>query len=710
MEGKQPDEEPARLSGQQPDISGLRRKLDEVDSGIVGLIAQRGRIVADIAQVKENGSAAIQDPDRERRVLAGVEAVATELGVSASLVRTIFRELIGDSVAQQARHLNGEGSGRLRVAFQGSAHAYSDAAARKYLASRGAEGDLTGYRTFRQAVDALLADEADLAVLPIENTTAGSINEVYALLREHEVFIVGEETWKVDHCLAAVQDVPLSSLSRILSHPQGLEQCAQFLQSLPHATPTSYFDTAGAMAAVAAEGDPSVAAIGSPEAAEAYGLVVLRHGIADTEDNYTRFVVLSAEAAAVDVRVPGKTSLILVTRHEERALLRCLEILSGSGHSMTKLESRPRPGRPWEYLFFVDFEGNVAEPRTAAALDELRSAAQYIKVLGSYPAKALRHSAQPGRLPDASAAQLPAEALEAADALEAVAADPAPAAESSPRSRQYRLVDRAARSADTVVRVGDLLVGGDGFAVMAGPCSVESAEQISATARFVRDHGAHVLRGGVFKPRTSPYAFQGLRWEGLDLLVAAGREAGLPVVTEVMAVEQLQRVAKEADLLQIGARNMQNFDLLREVGKLDRPVLLKRGLSSTIEEWLAAAEYIVAQGNQQVILCERGIRTFERATRNTLDLSAVVVVRERSHLPVIVDPSHGTGLRRYVAPMAWAARAAGAHGLLIEVHPSPDEALSDAEQSLSFDEFAALMDQLATVPGPGRSGRTPAAS
>jgi 3-deoxy-7-phosphoheptulonate synthase len=167
-----------------------------------------------------------------------------------------------------------------------------------------------------------------------------------------------------------------------------------------------------------------------------------------------------------------------------------------------------------------------------------------------------------------------------------------------------------------------------------------------------------------------------------------------------MAVEQAQRIAKDADILQIGARNMQNFDLLREVGKLDRPVLLKRGLSSTIEEWLAAAEYIVAQGNQQVILCERGIRTFERATRNTLDLSAVAVVRERSHLPIIVDPSHGTGSRSYVAPMAWAARAAGAHGLLIEVHPSPDQALSDADQSLSFDDFGALMSRLATVPGP----------
>ena len=678
---------------EQQDLSGLRQSLDDVDSGIVHLIARRSGIIAAIAQAKEQGTGQIQDSDRERAVLAGVEAVAADLGVSASLVRRIFRELFSDSVAQQARHLTAEDGGRVRVAFQGAAHAYSDAAAQKYLAGRGLDGDLTGFRTFREAGAALLAGDCDLAVLPIENTTAGSINEVYALLREHELSIVGEETWKVDHCLAAPADVPLSSLRRILSHTQGLEQCAQFLLSLPQAVPASYFDTAGAMRAVAEAGDPTAAAIGSPEAAAAHGLVVLRHNISDSPDNYTRFVVLSASPVPVDVRIPCKTSLVLVTRHEEGALLRCLEILSGSGHSLTKLESRPRPGRPWEYLFFLDFEGNVADPRTTAALDELRSAALYIKVLGSYPAKALRHRPHAGDLAEQSAGESPA------DAIEAVAAAEVPAVR---RSRQYKLVDRAARQADTIVRVGDLLVGGDGFVVMAGPCSVESSEQINATARFVRDAGAHVLRGGVFKPRTSPYAFQGLGWEGLDLLTDAGRESGLPVVTEVMAVDQVQRMAKAADILQIGARNMQNFDLLREVGKVDRPVLLKRGLSSTIEEWLAAAEYVVAQGNQQVILCERGIRTFESATRNTLDLSAVVVVRERSHLPIIVDPSHGTGLRSYVAPMAWAARAAGAHGLLIEVHPSPDQALSDADQSLSFDEFAVLMRRLAAIPGSAR--------
>ena len=436
------------------------------------------------------------------------------------------------------------------------------------------------------------------------------------------------------------------------------------------------FDPAEAMRAIAERADPSYAAIGSPEAADAHGLVVLRRGIADREENYTRFLVLAAKPIAVDPRVPCKTSLVLSTRHEEGALLRCLEILAGSGHSMTKLESRPRPGRPFEYLFFLDFEGNVADSRTQLVVDELRSAALYVKVLGSYPAKVTRSEPQPGQV-----RQLPA-----AEAIEAVVVRP-----SAPAKSSKRLVDRGSRAEDTLVRIGDLLVGGDGFVVMAGPCSVESAEQVNATARAVRDAGAHLLRGGVFKPRTSPYAFQGLGWDGLALLAEAGRSVGLPIITEVMAVEQVAGIAKVADVLQVGARNMQNFDLLRALGKVDRPVLLKRGLSSTIDEWLGAAEYILSAGNQQVILCERGIRTFESATRNTLDLSAVPVVRERTHLPVIVDPSHGTGKRRYVAPMSRAALAVGAHGLLIEVHPDPDTALSDADQSLDFTQFAALM-------------------
>ncbi len=669
-------------------LPALRQRLDTVDADIVALLAERFAVVERIAHGKGAGTASIRDGERERVVLAAVEHAARERGLSTSLVRRIFTDLLAYSVDQQAAHLAG-GHGQVRVAFQGVAHANSHLAAEKYLSGRNLTGSFSGHRSFAEVVAAVEGGDAGLAVLPIENTTAGSINQVYDLLRERDIAIVGEETWRVDHCLAGVAEVPLSALTEVLSHPQGLEQCAGFLRSLPGATPVTYFDTAEAMRAVAEAADPTIAAIGPPEAAAAYGLTVLRRGIADQAENYTRFVVVARAAATVDLRVPCKTSLVLVTRHEEGALLRCLEILSGSGRSMTKLESRPRPGRPFEYLFFLDFEGNIADPGVAAVLDELRSAALYVKVLGSYPAKVTRADPQPGGVPVGA----PVEEIESIVAVRAP---------SRPSSR-HRLVDRAARDTDTVIRVGDLLIGGDGFVVMAGPCSVESAEQVTATARAVRDLGALVLRGGVFKPRTSPYAFQGLGWPGLDLLAAAGAAAGLPIVTEVMAVDQVRRMAAVVDILQVGARNMQNFDLLRELGKVDRPVLLKRGLSSTIEEWLAAAEYILAQGNQQVILCERGIRTFESATRNTLDLSAVVVLRERTHLPVIVDPSHGTGNRRYVTRMAWAARAAGACGLLVEVHPDPDAALSDADQSLDIPGFAALMAGLAGVVPVARS-------
>jgi len=673
------------------DLRALRATLDGVDAEMVSLLAKRLSLVAKIGETKAGGEAGIRDASRERDVLDRVEAAARDLGVSVPLARKIFGEIIAHSVTRQAAFLSGASAkGELRVAFQGVPHAYSWLAAQKYLGGLGVSGALTGFRTFAEAVDALVSGAADLAFLPIENTTAGSINQVYDLLLSHDVSIAGEETWKVDHCLAGLAEVPLTSIAKVLSHPQGLEQCSLFVQSLPNAQPVFRFDTAEALKEVAASGDPTEAGIGPPEAAAAYGLTILRRGIANQEENYTRFVALARKPERFDLRIPCKTSLVLTTRHEHGALLKCLAVLSDNGLSLTKLESRPRPRRPWEYMFFVDFEGNVAEERAARALEELKVEALYLKVLGSYPAKATPQ--------DVAAPEILAPAETSGPV--AVSAPEKAAAPAVKKSAHYRLVSRDARPEDTVVRVGDLLIGGDSFVVMAGPCSVESKVQIEATAKAVREAGAHVLRGGVFKPRTSPYAFQGLGEDGLDLLAAAGRAFGMPVVSEVLAPDQVRHMAAKADILQIGARNMQNFPLLTAVGKVDRPVLLKRGLSSTIEEWLAAAEYILAMGNGQVILCERGIRTFESATRNTLDLSAVVAVKERSHLPVIVDPSHGTGRRPYVAPMAWAARACGAHGLLIEVHPDPDHALSDGDQSLTFADFRWLMDGLSAVAPP----------
>jgi 3-deoxy-7-phosphoheptulonate synthase len=262
-------------------------------------------------------------------------------------------------------------------------------------------------------------------------------------------------------------------------------------------------------------------------------------------------------------------------------------------------------------------------------------------------------------------------------------------------SKPYKLVSRDFHPASSVIDAAGVLIGdGQVPVVMAGPCSIESEEQMVSAARLVKAAGARILRGGAFKPRTGPHSFQGLGIDGLKLLRLAGDEVGLPVITEVMRIEQLDAVCHYADILQIGARNMQNFDLLKEVGKLRYPVLLKRGMSATLEEFLAAAEYIVAEGNERVILCERGIRTFERATRNTLDLSVVPLIREMSHLPIIVDPSHATGKRSLVPVMSRAALVAGAHGLMIEVHPDPEKALCDGAQSLNGPGFSTLMDEL----------------
>jgi 3-deoxy-7-phosphoheptulonate synthase len=266
-------------------------------------------------------------------------------------------------------------------------------------------------------------------------------------------------------------------------------------------------------------------------------------------------------------------------------------------------------------------------------------------------------------------------------------------------SQPFKLVSREVKEEDTVVDVGGVEIGGKRLVIMAGPCSVESKEQVLEAARAVKASGATMLRGGAYKPRTSPYEFQGMAEDGLKLLALAREETGLKVITEAMDVETLPMVADYADMVQIGARNMQNYSLLKQLGKIAKPILLKRGPSATIREWLMAAEYVVAHGNVRVALCERGIRTFETATRNTLDLNAVPVLKSLTHLPVIVDPSHGIGLRAHVPAMARAAVAAGADGLIIEVHPCPEKALSDGQQSLTPEEFAGLMAQVRIIAG-----------
>ena len=277
-----------------------------------------------------------------------------------------------------------------------------------------------------------------------------------------------------------------------------------------------------------------------------------------------------------------------------------------------------------------------------------------------------------------------------------------------PITRPFKLSSREFEPEDTVIDVGGVKIGGKELVVMAGPCAAETPEQVMSTARAVKAAGARILRGGAFKPSTSPYSFRGLGEEGLKLLSEAKEETGLPLITEVLTPQDVEMVVKYADILQVGARNMQNFVLLDEVGRANMPVMLKRGLSATIQEWLLAAEYILAQGNRQLILCERGIRTFETYTRNTMDVSAIPIVHKETHLPIIADPSHGTGKWDLVMPMALASVAAGADGLMIEVHPTPDTALKDGAQSLTFEHFGELMKRV--IPVAEAEGRTMAKS
>jgi chorismate mutase/prephenate dehydratase len=671
------------------ELERLRAELDRIDARLLDDIAARHALVRDVLDLKDREGLGLADPARETQLLARLADLARPRGLDRQLVETVWKEILAHSRRLQAGLLvarQNRAGERVRVAVGGEAGSYTEAAARRHFAVYGERASFEGAGSFRAVVDAVAGLAADFGVLPIENTTAGSINETYDLLAGSELKIVGEVVLDVEHCLLAIEGATLGGLRRIASHPQALAQCAAFLEALEGVATEPAVDTARAAAAVRERGDPSFGAIASREAAALHGLTVLKERIADRAVNRTRFVVVAREPLAIDPRIAAKTSLFVGTRHEHGALARALGVLAKHGLNLTKLESRPRPNVPWEYVFYLDFEGNAGAPEVRAALDELAGAVSFLKVLGTYPTAAESRRAEPAAPPRAEPPPVRAS-------------EPAPAAPLPAEKKAYRLASRRSRADDTVVRAGDVLVGGaQGFAVIAGPCSVESREQIFAAARAVKEAGAHLLRGGCFKPRTSPYSFQGLGLEGLALLVEAGKAFGLPVVTEVLGEADVAPVAEAADVLQIGARNMQNFPLLRAVGKVNRPVLLKRGMMASIEELLAAAEYILSAGNQQVILCERGIRTFEEATRNTLDISAVPVLRERTHLPVIVDPSHACGEARLVAPLARAAAAVGAHGIMIEVHPDPASALSDREQALDPAAFARLMASLGAAP------------
>jgi len=670
----------------QDPLDPVRMEIDEADRQLIQILARRFDAVRRVGSVKHaSPTSPLLDTERERRVQASWVQDAESQGLSAAFARRILREVLNHSRRLQESFIDTrETLGRAIVCgYQGVKGAYSSQAATHLLAMRSkAESRITGFATFQEVVEALLGGELDYGLLPVENSIGGSILDVNRLICDRDLHIVDEEIWGVEHVLATKPGTPLSALKSVRSHPAALTQCDTFLRGLDGVEREPWFDTAGAAASVLDVADGTVGAICSEEAAASYGLDIVARGIADQDRNETRFLLLARGPETPDPRLHCKTSLLFRLNHHEGSLARALGVISSAGANLTRIESRPQPETPWEYLFFVDVEGHSEAPALAGALRQLRTCCNHLRVLGCYPSRTVRQDRHLDVDAPATLAPAPLDIVETCP----VAPPPMPAAGSTRPDRTKG-----------ALRIGGSTFGEGHFVLISGPCAVESLPQIVEAARMVRAAGATLLRGGAFKPRTSPYAFQGLGLEGLRFLKEAGRQFDLPVVTEVLTIEDIPLVVAHADVLQVGARNMHNFALLKELGRVDKPVILKRGMSATVKELLLAAEYILAGGNQQVILCERGIRTFETATRATLDVSSVPVLRRLTHLPIIVDPSHAAGDRELVVPLALAAAAAGADGLIVEAHPHPEEALCDKEQALTREDLAAMVAGLRPI-------------
>ena len=665
-------------------LDTIRKEIDESDRQLVQILARRFDAVKRVGTIKhlEEGQPLL-DTERERRVQASWVQDAEALGLSAPFARRVLKEILNHSRRlQEALIENRQGPGRrIRCGYQGQPGSYSGLAAAHLLAHRGAESGLAGYDTFQEVGKARLAGEVDYGLLPVENSIGGSIADVNRLICDHALYIVDEEIWQVEHVLAVPPGTQMADVRAIRSHPAALTQCETFLSSLEDVRREPWSDTATAAESLKegpARERGDTAAICSEEAATLHGLDVIARSLADRECNETRFLLLARAPETPDPRLPCKTSMLFRVNHHEGALVRALNVFAEARVNLSRIESRPQPDTPWEYLFFVDVEGHIESPALAGALRSLRASCSHLRMLGCYPSRTRKQDGHLDLAP-APAAARPEPPSCVVELPRAVAAPPRP--------------DRSGAH----VRVGPVEFGEGRFVLISGPCAVESLVQITDAARMVRACGATMLRGGAFKPRTSPHAFLGLGAEGLVYLQEAGQQFGLPTVTEVLTIEDIPAVMAHADALQVGARNMHNFALLKELGKVNKPVILKRGMSATLKEFLLAAEYLLSGGNLQVILCERGIRTFETATRATLDLSAVPVLRRLTHLPIIVDPSHAAGDRELVVPLALAAAAAGADGLIVEAHPRPEEALCDKEQALSPDDLARMTAALRPI-------------
>ncbi|MBN2572338.1 MAG: chorismate mutase, partial [Ignavibacteriales bacterium] len=549
----------------------FRDEINKVDREIIRLLSDRRHLSEEVVKVKEISDRPIRDEKREEDLLINLIRTGKKYGLSSHFVTKIYQEIIEDSVKLQQKHLHkiqdGKSSGKkkaITIAIQGIEGSYSYLASQKYFSNYAGKLQFIKNDTFEEVVRAVENGAAEFAVLPIENTTSGGINEVYDLLLHTSLYIVGEETFPVNHCLVAVKDISIDNIEKIYAHYQAATQCSKFISSLKNCKVEYFSDTALSVKRIIEEKNTKYAAIASKEAALLFKVSVLAEGIANQTGNYTRFLIATRKPLPVDSRIPTKTSIVIATSHSPGALVNALSVFQQRKINMTKLESRPILGNPWEEMFYLDFEGNINDKNIEEAINELGPYTRFFKVLGCYPMEGFKRV----KLSFDKILEETKKQKETSKQVEKETKIIIP--------KNYKLASRAYKKEDTIIKVKDVTIGGNNFVVMAGPCSVESADQISSCAAHAKENGVDILRGGCFKPRSSPYSFQGLGFEGLELLENAGKQNGMPVITEVLQINQIEGVLKHADILQIGARNMQNFSLLKEIGKTHKPIMLKR--------------------------------------------------------------------------------------------------------------------------------------
>ncbi|MGB0495396.1 MAG: prephenate dehydratase, partial [Kangiellaceae bacterium] len=604
------------------DLSGIRTSISQLDNDLLSLLDQRRKLSQQVAENKIANDKQLRDQNREKQLLESLILKASKKGLDSHYVTNLYNLIIEDSVKLQKDFLQAANNEttvdrlesqnvKATVAILGGNGSYSYIAAKRFfsnlLSQKKQEFNSIDCDSFEAIIKSVERGDSRFGVIPIENTTSGGITAVYDLLLTSQLSIIGEQKQPIKHCLVAIEGADLESITHIAAHPEAALQCNKTLRRKTAAQINQVESTTHAIQKVISSQSTSMAAIASEEAANAFGLKIILKEIADQSENTTRFLVLAKNPVDVSSSVRSKVSIVLSTNQQPGALADILTLFKNADIPLTKLESRPIPNKPWQQLFYVDFEANVADEKVANCIKSLSKSCLYYRLLGCYPAQDTDTTQVSTKsLADAKLARL--ENSLAHNNLEAAKGSKLGENTDVKANNNYYLASRAYKKESTQININNHILGGDQFTVIAGPCAVESESQIESCAKHAHESGVSILRGGCFKPRTSPYSFQGLGLNGLDLLTAAGKRNDMPIITEVLNPVDVKPIAKHADILQVGTRNMQNFALLNAVGQVNCPVMLKRGLMATIDELLQAAEYILKQGNQQVFLCERGIR------------------------------------------------------------------------------------------------------